>query len=294
MEQPVLTRRSFLKATAVTGLAAAFGGSQGLIQSDSVKAANNDASSETNVIRTCCRACIGYCGVLAHVKNGRVVKLEGDPEQPMTKGALCPKGLSGIQALYNPNRNKYPMKRVGARGENKWKRISWDEALDTIAKKLMETRDKYGAEAVFCTTGGGGNPEFWSPMRFANVFGTPNVFEPGAHQCFMPRTVSYNLMYNFGAGPMATTSIADGACLELYTDETPIKTLVMWGTCPAYNSPSQGGRAVAELRAKGVKTVVIDPRLTPDAAKADVWLPIRPGTDVALMLCWFNYILSYS
>lgn len=289
MEQPVLTRRSFLKATAVTGIAAALGGSAGLVKSKA-GTAKAETEAETKIVRTCCRACIARCGVLAHVKNGRVVKLEGDPEQPMTKGRLCAKGLSGIQALYHPNRNKYPMKRVGKRGENKWQRISWDEALDIIADKLMEVKEKYGAETVFGTTGGGGNPEFMSIFRFMNVFGSPNVFEPGAAQCYMPRTLSNRLMY--GSGMWGTNSIADSAALEIYFEDSPMKTLVLWGTGPAANSPAQGGRAVAELRARGLKTVVIDPRFTADASKADVWLPLRPGTDVALMLCWINYIIE--
>ncbi|SDE38507.1 molybdopterin-containing oxidoreductase family protein [Sporomusa acidovorans] len=287
MKQLVLNRRQFLKATAVTGIATALGGSfkTGFTQGEAV---NSAPAAETKIIKTNCRACIANCGVLAHVKNGRVVKLEGNPEYPMSKGALCAKGLAGIQALYHPNRNKYPMIRVGNRGENKWKRISWDEALDTIAKKLMETREKYGAETVFCSTGGGGNPEFWSIPRFCNAFGTPNWFEPGCAQCYLPRTLTFALMYG---GP--DTSIADSNCLEIYDpDDTPMKTLVMWGTDPSYSCPAGGGGAVAELRARGVRTVVIDPRLTPDAAKADVWLPIRPGTDVALMLAWTRYIID--
>ena len=93
-------------------------------------------------VHTCCRACIANCGVIATVKDGRVVKLEGDPADRMSKGRMCAKGLGGIQALYHPNRNKYPMLRVGKRGENRWKRISWDEAIDIIARKLMETREK--------------------------------------------------------------------------------------------------------------------------------------------------------
>ncbi len=241
------------------------------------------------VVKTACRACIANCGVLATVKNGRVVGLRGNPEDPMSKGRMCAKGLSGIQALYHPNRNKYPLQRVGERGSGKWKRISWDEALDVIARKLMETREQYGAETVFCSTGGGGNPEIWSIARFCNIFGTPNWFEPGCAQCYLPRVLSYTMMYG-GVDP----SIADSNALELYfTDDTPIKTLVLWGTDPSYSCPASGGGMVADLRAKGVKTVVIDPRFTPDAAKADVWLPIRPGTDVALELCWIRYILAH-
>ncbi|MGI6333454.1 MAG: molybdopterin-containing oxidoreductase family protein [Saccharofermentanales bacterium] len=246
------------------------------------------ADDEVQKINTCCRACISNCGVIAHVRNGRVIKLEGNPEDRMSKGAMCAKGLAGIQALYHPNRNKYPMQRVGERGENKWKRISWEEAIDIIARKLMETREKYGAETVFCSTGGGGNPEIWSIARFCNIFGTPNWFEPGCAQCYLPRVLATAMMYGGD-----DSSIADSNALEIYfPEDTEMQSLVLWGTDPSYSCTASGGAAVVDLRAKGVKTVVIDPRLTPDAAKADVWLPVRPGSDVALMLTWIRYILD--
>ena len=90
----------------------------------------------------------------------------------------------------------------------------------------------------------------------------------------------------------ADSSIADSNALELYDYENAqIKCLVLWGAGPAYSAPASGGRMVNELRAKGVKTISIDPRFTPDAAKADIWLPIRPGTDVALQMAWIRYIL---
>ncbi len=155
----------------------------------------------------------------------------------------------------------------------------------------METREKYGAETVFCSTGGGGNPEFPSISRFCNAFGTPNWFEPGCAQCYLPRTAAFGLMYGVPMG--YDTSIADSNCPEIYFPEnSAISTLVLWGTDPSYSCPSGGGRTLVELRARGVRTVVVDPRLTPDAARADVWLPIRPGTDVALMLAWIRYILE--
>ncbi len=246
------------------------------------------SGDEVKRIHTACRACISNCGVIATVKNGRVVSLEGDPADPMSKGHMCAKGLSGIQALYNPNRNKFPMIRVGERGENKWKRLSWDEALDIIADKLIEAKRDYGAESVLCSTGGGGNPEFWSISRFCNIFGTPNWFEPGCAQCYLPRMLIYTMMYGG-----ADASIADSNAREIYyPDSTPMKSLVLWGAAPSYSSPAMGGAAVNELRAHGVKTIVVDPRMTPDAAKADVWLPVRPGTDVALLMSWIRYIIS--
>jgi anaerobic selenocysteine-containing dehydrogenase len=287
MDLSRLNRRSFLKTSAVAGGVAALSHlSEGLI-ADAQAAAPAAAKDETKIVKTCCRACIHNCGVLAHVRNGRVVKLEGNPEYPMTRGAMCAKGLSGITALYHPNRNKYPLIRAGERGENKWKRISWEEAIDTIAKKLMETREKYGAESVLCTTGGGGNPAFRSIARFCNIFGTPNWYEPGCAQCYLPRTLAYGIMYG---GP--STSIADESALEIYVPDTPMKSFVLWGTDASYSCPAGGGRALSDLKARGVKSVSIDPRFVPDAAKADVWLPIRPGTDVALQLAWISYIIE--
>ncbi|MBR2754356.1 MAG: molybdopterin-dependent oxidoreductase, partial [Lachnospiraceae bacterium] len=247
-----------------------------------------EVSNEEKIVSTACRACIANCGVLAHVKNGRVVRLEGNPADPMSKGKMCAKGLSGISALYHPNRNKYPLIRVGKRGGGRFRRASWDEALGMIADKLMQVKRDFGAEYVFCSTGGGGNPEIWSIARFCNIFGTPNWFEPGCAQCYLPRVLAAAMMYGG-----SDNSIADSNCLEFYDEEhNPIQTLVLWGTDPSFSCPSSGGRMVNELRAKGVKTVVIDPRFTPDAAKATVWLPIRPGTDVALMLAWIRYILT--
>ncbi len=289
MEMSALNRRSFLKATAVTGVAAALNETLpgGLVESTQAAPTTEAKKDETKIVKTCCRACIHNCGVLAHVRNGRVVKLEGDPDYPMSKGAMCAKGLAGISALYHPNRNKYPLIRAGKRGENKWKRITWKEAIDIIAKKLMDTRAKYGAEAVMVTTGGGGNPAFRGVARFCNAFGTPNFYEPGCAQCWLPRTVTFDLMYG-GPGP----SIADEQCREIYNPNTKIKTIVLWGTDASYSNPAGGGRALVELRAKGVKSISIDPRFVPDAARADVWLPIRPGTDVALMLTWIRYIID--
>ena len=281
-----MLKYDFLKATDIAVNASALDGCVGLSEQREVKQENADSIRK---VRTTCRACISNCGVIATVKNGRVVKLEGDPKNKMSKGRMCAKGLSGIQALYNPNRNKYPMKRVGKRGEGKWKRISWDEALTTIAKELLRIKKEYGAEAVMASTGGGGNPQFTSPARFCNIFGTPNWFEPGCAQCYLPRQVAYGLMYG-GTDP----SIADSNSLEIYyADRTPMKSLCLWGTDPSYSCPGQGGGALVELRAKGVKTVVIDPRMTPDAAKATVWLPIRPGTDAALQMAWIKYMLEH-
>ena len=283
-----------MKLGAFAAAAAAMSGSVGsnLVQVEPAIAAE---SGETQKVRTICRACLNNCGMIAHVRDGKVVKLEGDPDDPMNKGAACAKGLAGIQALYNPNRIKYPMKRRGERGSNDWERISWEQAINEIADVMWEYYQKEGPKSLVCSTGGGGNPQFFSPARFLSVWGGGNFFEPGCAQCYLPR----NHM-EFCLNGTADTSLADGPVTEAYLpgilpDDkcTPTKTYVMWGVGPSYHGIGSTGRVVTDLRNNGMKTVVIDPRLTPDAARADVWLAIRPGTDVALMLAWMNYIIEH-
>lgn len=288
MSEATLSRRSFTKAAAAMAAGAAlFGATQARDFVDSDKAWADDAVQE---VRTSCRACIMNCGVIATVSNGRVIKLKGDPIDPMSKGRICPKGLSGIQALYHPNRNKYPLKCVGDKPGNEWERISWEEAAETVARHMIDMRDKTGKHGLLTSTGGGGNPQFFSPPRFRNFWGAGNVFEPGCAQCYLPRNYVMPLING-----VCDTSIADSGCSELYKPAkygTTTEVYVMWGTAPAYNSPATAGRCVAELRERGCKTVVIDPRFTPDASKADIWLPIKPGTDVAMMLGWMRYIID--
>lgn len=286
MDQATLTRRSFLKAAAKT--TAAVGASMA-IGSNFVKAnkALAAGSDEEQIIRTSCRACIQNCACFAHVRNGRVISLEGDPCDPMSKGRMCAKGLAGVSALYNPNRMKYPMKRVGERGENNWERISWKEAIDTIADAIWELDQKGDSMQLLTTTGGGGNPQFFSAIRFA-LTNESNFFEPGCAQCYLPRNHAQNAING-----TSDNSIMDSCAHEIYYEEDQaMQAIVLWGAGPAQAAPASGGRALANLRAHGVKTVVVDPRFTPDAAKADVWLQVRPGTDVALMLSWIRYIID--
>ena len=211
-----LTRRSFMKTAAVTGAVGALGLGAAHNMAPSDKAwADNDVHE----VRTSCRACIANCGVIATVSNGRVIKLRGDSIDPMSKGRMCPKGLSGIQALYHPNRNKYPMKRVGERGGNQWERISWEEAIDTIADALMDMKEKTGLEGLLLSTGGGGNPQFFSPPRFRNFWGAGNVFEPGCAQCYLPRNFTMPLVNGIGERSSDMVEAVQKSYDEGVTDE---------------------------------------------------------------------------
>lgn len=288
MEQPNLSRRNFLKATSAAGMTAALGGLALTGLTDDPTKAHADETGETKIIHTCCAGCVGRCGVLAHVQNGRVVKLEGDPDHVYSKGNICAKGLSFIQALYNPNRIKYPLKRVGERGSNQWERISWEQAIDEITDQLLEIDAKYGAEAIQVGYGGGGATYYDGyASRWCHVMGC-HKFEPGGLQCLQPRQTMARLMGGCNNNDFVSYEGLNAELIE--GDKT--QCMVLWGSSPATSCVASGGRPAAQIRAMGAKTVVVDPRMTPDASKADVWLPVRPGSDVALLMCWINYIME--
>lgn len=223
--------------------------------------------------------CHGGCGVLVHVKDGKIIKIEGDPESPLSRGTMCVKCLASLEHVYNPYRIKYPMKRIGERGEGKWQRISWDEALNSIASKLKEIREKYGPESIAIGQGTGRHHYFFV-VRFANALGTPNWCEPGLAQCFLPRVTVSLITYG------------DFFVCDYYGDISP-KCLLVWGHNPLVTGPD-GEIAVLVRRClgKNPKLIVVDPRRTEMAEKADLWLQIRPGTDCALALSMLNVIIN--
>jgi anaerobic selenocysteine-containing dehydrogenase len=134
------------------------------------------AAAGTKILKSVCRSCHGGCGVLLHVQDGVLAKVEGDPDSPLNRGRLCPIGTVTADIVNHPDRLKYPMRRLGARGSGQWQRISWDEALDEIAEKLLAIRDKFGPEAVALGTGTGRHHIRWV-SRFGHAFGTPNWCE---------------------------------------------------------------------------------------------------------------------
>jgi len=234
---------------------------------------------EVKVYKSACRMCHGGCGALVQVRNGKVVKVSGDPDSPLNKGQMCPKGLASIEHLYNPNRLQYPLKRAGERGEGKWQRISWDEALDTIARNITTIKEKYGVESIALGTGTGRH-HFRHVCRFAHALGTPNWCEPGLAQCFIPRIHASFMTY--GGFPVC----------DYYGDVNPACVLV-WG----HNPIVSGSDGEIQFRAKdcikkGTQLIVVDPRRTKLAQQAEIWLQLRPGTDDALALSMLNVIIS--
>jgi len=223
-------------------------------------------------VRTACRQCHGGCGVIAHVKDGKVIKVEGDPESPISRGTLCSKGLSVTQLAYHPDRILHPMRKT-ARG---WERITWDEALDTIVAKFNAVIDDYGPESI--VVGQGTGRDYESHLyRFANQLGTPNVLTAG-HMCYVSR--------------VASTLVTLGN-LPICDYEGGPKCIVAWGCNPQWTNPDEyKGEGFWRAYKKGAKLICIDPRKGFVAKKADLWLQLRPGTDAALAMGFHQVIIA--
>ena len=224
-----------------------------------------------------CRLCDGRCSLKLTIEQGKLVRVEEDPQPPPGREGICPKGLAWPEILYHAARLRYPLRREGERGEGKWRRISWDEALSLTAEKLSELRDKYGARSVVIGLGHPKGLEMMFAHRLASVFGTPNVVTSG-HICHLPGELAS--IYTFGS-----TCYANPEGLP--------RCIVLWG-----NNPSEtrcGSLSLSQLSSalqSGAKLIVVDPRRTSLAARADVWLRPRPGSDGALALGMLKVIIE--
>jgi anaerobic selenocysteine-containing dehydrogenase len=233
----------------------------------------------TQVLKSVCRSCHGGCGVLLHVRDGRLVKIEGDRDSPLNHGRLCPIGTVTLDIVYHPGRLQHPMRRRGPRGAGTWQRISWDEALDEISEKLDAIRKKFGPEAIALGTGTGRHHIRWV-SRFGHALGTPNWCEPGFAQCFHPR-VNTSIL-TFGDFPVSD-----------FTGGTPPACMLFWGHNPLNSGPDGETRFnVREALDTNPKIIVVDPRATELTRRAEVWLQLRPGTDDALALSMLNVVIG--
>jgi len=227
-------------------------------------------------IKSHCRMCHGGCGVIVYVKDGKVAKIAGDPECPINHGTLCSKGLASAQLAYHPDRLTYPVKRIGPKLSGKWERISWDEALDTIAERMLSYKQKFGAESIVLGYGTGRENEAVI-YRFANLLGSPNVLTAG-HFCY---------------GPRIATSIITCGTNPIVDYENHPKCIMVWGNNLVISNPDcYKGEPFSAALDRGAKLIAVDPRLTRIAARADIWLPLRPGTDAALALGMLNVIVN--
>lgn len=252
------------------------------------------SGKELKVIRTTTWSagpgCHGGCGVLAYVRDGKLIKVEGDPDHPWNQGRLCPRCLALTQYVYHPDRLKHPLKRVSEKGEGRWQRISWDEAFDIIESKLKEIKDKYGPESVIFLQGTGRDIGGWISL-LAYAYGSPNwVFGLSGLACYTPR-----LMVMWITQGDFCVADASQWLPKRYDNPNYVvpKCIIIWGQAlPATCPDGFFGHWIVDLMKRGSKLIVIDPRCTWLASRAKIWLQIRPGTDGALALGFLNVIIN--
>jgi len=276
-----ITRRGFLKTVSVVGLTmvmAKYLVSRRVSLTAPSSLAKHPPTSPEKVFTIISDVdAHSQCTMRVMVKGGKVIQIGGDPADPESKGELTTRGKHMREVLYAPDRLKYPMKRVGEKGEGKWERISWDEALTTIAKRLTWIKDTYGPEAIDFHHGHYHSGDILGPYlaRLANLIGTPNVSNP-SHVCHLPR-VFLQSTYDFGI--LAPPDVAH------------TNSIILWGGNPeATNKPQE--IAIKEARERGAKLLVIDPRVTSYAEEADIHAQLRPGTDGALALGMLHVIIK--
>ncbi len=273
------TRREFIKIGGASVGTAAFG--SGLftnwwgLDGDRV---HDPATDGDRVVPTFCELCFWKCGVLAHVKNGRVTKIVGNPEHPLSRGRLCPRGTGGTGLLYDPDRLKKPLlRRRGKRGDQTFEEVSWKEALDFTAGKLEEIRGKYGPEAVALFSHGYGGSFFKTLMT---AYGSNSIAAPSYAQCRGAREVGFQLTFGSPVGSPENLDLANSRVITLI------------GSHLGENMHNTQVQDFALAISRGAQVVVVDPRFSTAAGKARYWLPIKPGTDIALLLAWMHVIVN--
>jgi anaerobic selenocysteine-containing dehydrogenase len=232
----------------------------------------------TEIIKSVCRICHGGCGALITVQDNRVIKVTGDPDSPMSKGWMCIKGLTTPEIANHPDRLYRPLRRKKGKAGS-WQQISWPEALEEIGERIRTIQEKTGPESIALGQGTGRH-HYLHTVRFANALGTPNWYEPGLAQCFIPRISVSNLTYG-------SFIVGD------YYGRVKPKCILFWGHNPLVSS-ADGELAIAAKRCfdSGTIGIAVDPRRSQTAQRCQQWLPLRPGTDAALALAMIRIIIN--
>ncbi len=277
-----LTRRKFLQTASLAAATAAMSGcfaNRANASTPFVKkpftAPGSFADTKT-VVGGVCEMCFWRCQLVGKVRDGKLVKLEGNPKSIDNGQSICARGNAGIKLLYDPDRLKFPMKNVGKRGAPQWKRISWDEALDECATKLKGVVDKHGPHGIAMFPHGASATY---PMSFfENVVGTPNISEASFFQCRGIRDMAY----------VATLDTAP----DENVDMANAKAILLLGGHFGENVHVSHVKRYLKGLENGAKLIVVDPRFSASVAKADIWVKIKPGTDTAFLLAIMNHLIK--
>ena len=228
-------------------------------------------------IPTFCEMCFWRCGGIAHIRDGKLWKFEGNPQDPQSRGRLCPRGTAAVGAYYDPDRLQKPLIRRGERGKEEWTAVTWDEAFVYIGERMQKIKAQYGPEAVAGFLHGIGQRFVSHTLK---SWGAINFAGPSFAQCRGARDVGFALTYGTGLGSPEPTDIENTDCL------------VLIGTHLGENMHNLQVQEFANAVERRIPIIVVDPRFSVAASKAKYWLPVRPGTDLALILAWCNVLVT--
>jgi thiosulfate reductase/polysulfide reductase chain A len=264
MQQGSIARRKFVQIVGAGAAAAAEIGC----------GRRTEAVAQTREVPTTCELCPNKCSVIAVVEDGVIRKLNPNPENPKSRGMLCARGNAGLLQVYDPARLKKPLIRAGARGEGKWREASWDEAFDYAASKLSAIKEKYGPQGTLWSS-----TEAFAEVFFKNLglaFGSPNIVR---HPTLC--LASVNLAYSVTFGTVPSFDLLN-ANYVIMAGANRFESLITPDTMDLIDSAMN----------RKTRLICLDPRFTVTAAKADEWYPIKPGTDMALILAMLNVIIG--
>ncbi|ODS36980.1 MAG: hypothetical protein A7316_09700 [Candidatus Altiarchaeales archaeon WOR_SM1_86-2] len=271
-----ITRREFLKAGGAVAAGAAIVGSAEA-SSHAKPTPTSKGIDYDKMVHSVCNYCGVGCGLEIYVKDGKVVHVQGDPENPINNGSLCSKGSSHIQLINNDFRVKEPMKRTG---NGDWQKISWKEAINLVADKITETKSNHGADAIaFMGSAAVLNEEAYLFHKITRTLGLKNV-ELQCTECHI--TAKKGMKNSYGTGATSNNWI----------DMQNTKCALIVGTNLVETHPIAFQHITIAREENGAKIIVIDPRCTKTAVKADIHLQVRPGTDIALINSIIRYVIN--
>jgi thiosulfate reductase/polysulfide reductase chain A len=275
------SRRQFLKISSLSAAGLVFGG--GLLETFADNLLKNNQSyfkGPYDFARTptYCEVCFWKCAGWVHKdENGRIKKIVGNDDDPNCNGRFCPRGTGGVGMYFDEDRLKTPLIRTEERGKQSFREATWDEAFDYIASKMNKIKEEHGPECTALFTHGSGGKYFGNLLK---AFGSNNIAAPSYAQCRGPREVAFLATFGQGIDSPENTDIRDTKCL------------VLIGSHLGENMHNGQVQEMSDAIDKGTTIITVDPRFSTVAGKSKHWLPIKPSTDIALLLSWMNVIIN--
>jgi thiosulfate reductase / polysulfide reductase chain A len=272
------SRRDFIRISAIgAGVLAAGTGGYKILKVLSSPEAAGHLFVDLKRTPTYCEVCFWKCaGWVYRNSEGKIWKIVGNDEDQHCNGRFCPRGTGGVGMYYDEDRLKTPLIRVEERGRQVFREAAWDEALELIAGRMKDISSKYGPESIALFTHGSGSSYFTTLVK---AFGSANIAEPSYAQCRGPRDEAFLATFGEEAYSPEITDIRDTRCL------------VLIGSHIGENMHNGQVQEMSDAIDKGATIITVDPRFSTAAAKSKFWLPVKPSTDIALLLTWIHEII---